>query len=82
MCKSELIDKDWVGQQVDKTFMEYLKRKNIEICGENGEYHTLVTDGPIFKRRIQIMKSRTISRDNYWFLDTVKYRLSMSSTTA
>jgi len=56
--------------------MEYLKRKNIEICGENGEYHTLVTNGPIFTRRIRLMESRTITRDNYWFLDTVKYQLS------
>ena len=75
-AKSEVIDKDWIGRQVDKVFMEYLKRKNIEICGENGEYHTLVTDGPIFRRRIRLMKSRAISRDDYWFLDTVKYQLS------
>ena len=77
MCaKSELINKEWIGQRLDKDFMEYLRSKNIEFCGENGEYHTLVTDGPIFTRRIRMMKSRTISRDKYWFLDTVKYRLS------
>jgi diphthine-ammonia ligase len=75
-AKSQLIDRDWIGRQVDRVFMEYLKRKNIELCGENGEYHTLVTDGPIFTRRIRIMKSRTISRDGYWFLDTAKYQLS------
>jgi diphthine-ammonia ligase len=75
-AKSELIDEYWIGRQVDKAFMEYLKRKNIDICGENGEYHTLVTNGPIFKRSIQLVESRTITRDDYWFLDTVKYQLS------
>jgi len=74
-AKSKLIDKDWIGRRVDKAFMEYLKRKSIDICGENGEYHTLVTDGPIFNRRIQLIESRAISRDNYWFLDTTRYEL-------
>jgi len=56
--------------------MEYLKKKNIDICGENGEYHTLVTNGPIFKRRIRLIENKTIVRDDYWFLDTVRYELS------
>ncbi len=75
-AKAELIDEGWIGQRVDRNFMEYLKAKNIDLCGENGEYHTLVVDGPLFNRRIEIMESRTISRDNYWFLDTGKYRLA------
>jgi uncharacterized protein (TIGR00290 family) len=74
-AKSKLIDKDWIGRRVDKAFMEYLKRKSIDICGGNGEYHTLVTDGPIFNRRIQLVESRAISRDNYRFLDTTRYEL-------
>ena len=75
-AKSELIDERWIGRRVDKSFMEYLKRKNVDICGENGEYHTLVTDGPIFNRRIQLLENKTIKRDDYWFLDTIKYELS------
>ena len=63
-AKSDLIDKDWIGRRVNKAFMEYLKGKNIDICGENGEYHTLVTNGPIFNKRIQLTESRAISRDN------------------
>lgn len=74
-AKSESIDEDWIGRRVDKAFIEYLKKKNFDVCGENGEYHTLVTDGPIFKRRIQLIESRTIIRDSYWFLDTVSYEL-------
>ena len=74
-AKAELIDEEWVGRRVDRGFMQYLKAKNIDPCGENGEYHTLVVDGPLFNQRIEIVESRTINRDNYWFLDTVKYRL-------
>lgn len=74
-AKSELIDEDWIGRRVDKTFMEYLKKKNIDVCGENGEYHTLVTDGPIFNRRIQLFDTRIVMRDKYRFLDTISYKL-------
>ena len=75
-AKSDLVDEDWIGRRVDKAFMEYLKKKDIDICGENGEYHTLVTNGPIFNGRIRLIESRVISRDNYWFLDTIRYELS------
>jgi len=75
-AKAELIDEGWVGRRADRDFMEYLKAKNIDICGENGEYHTLVVSGPLFKRRIEIIETRTINRDNYWFLDNCKYRLA------
>lgn len=77
-AQAKLIDADWVGRRVDRSFLEYLKAKNIDLCGENGEYHTLVVNGPLFKRRIEVMESKTIKRDNYWFLDTVKYRLAQS----
>jgi len=75
-AKSQLIERDWIGHLVDRDFMMYLKERNIDVCGENGEYHTLVIDGPIFKKRIQLIQSKTIVRDNHWFLDTIKYQLS------
>lgn len=75
-AKAELIDEEWVGRGVDRDFMNYLKSKDIDLCGENGEYHTLVVGGPLFKRKIEITESRTIRRDGYWFLDTVNYNLS------
>ena len=75
-AQSKLIDRDWIGHLVDRDFITYLKDRNIDVCGENGEYHTLVINGPIFKRRIQLIESKTVARDNHWLLDTVKYQLS------
>jgi len=74
-AQSKFIDQKWIGHRVDRSYVNYLKHRDIDICGENGEYHTLVVDGPIFERRIGISQSRTIERDNYWFLDTCRYRL-------
>jgi diphthine-ammonia ligase len=75
-AQAELIDEGWVGQRLDRKFLAYLKSRDVDLCGENGEYHTLVVNGPLFKRRIEIIESKTINRDNRWLLDTVKYRLA------
>jgi diphthine-ammonia ligase len=75
-ASDELIDEGWVGQRLDREFLSYLKTRNIDLCGEKGEYHTLVVNGPLFQRKIEIVESRTIHRDNRWLLDTVKYRLA------
>lgn len=75
-AQAELIDQSWVGQRLDRKFLTYLKARNIDLCGENGEYHTMVVNGPLFRRRIEIIDSKTINRDNHWLLDTVKYRLA------
>ena len=74
-AQARLIDEEWIGRWVDRDFMNYLKAKNVELCGENGEYHTLVLNGPLFKRRIGVTEGVTIKRENYWFLDTRQYRL-------
>jgi len=57
-------------------FLEDIKRhKKIDVCGENGEYHTLVINGPLFKQKIDIQETHKVLRDGYWFLDIQKYRL-------
>jgi diphthine-ammonia ligase len=74
-AQAALIGEEWLGHRVDESFIDYLKAKNIDLCGENGEYHTLVTGGPIFRKRIHVLESKTVSRDGYRFLGAVKYEL-------
>jgi diphthine-ammonia ligase len=74
-AQADLIGPEWIGELVSPAFMDYLKSRNIDLCGENGEYHTLVIGGPIFKEKIRLLKTNKILRDNRWFLDTVSYRL-------
>lgn len=74
-AKSDLFSEEWIGRKVDREFLRYLKENETDICGENGEYHTFVTGGPMFKKKIKINKSRSIMRDSYWFLDTLEYSL-------
>jgi diphthine-ammonia ligase len=74
-AKSELFDKKWIGRKVDREFLQYLRENGIDICGENGEYHTLVIAGSMFKKKIRIAESKSITREGYWFLDTLEYSL-------
>lgn len=47
------LGKEWVGKIIDEKFLNELP-KNVDACGENGEFHTFCFDGPIFKNPIQI----------------------------
>ncbi len=76
-AKADLFDKEWVGRRVDREFLRYLQDKNIDACGENGEFHTLVVDGPLFKKRIVITESIPLLKEGFWkhwFLDIKKYK--------
>jgi diphthine-ammonia ligase len=74
--QANLLGKDWLGRRLDKSFLKDVKLlKNVDVCGEKGEFHTIVIDGPIFKQKIDITKSNKIFREGYWFLDIQDYNL-------
>jgi diphthine-ammonia ligase len=75
--KAELLGKEVLGKVVDRKFIAYLagRDKDITICGEAGEYHTLVVDGPIFNKRLAIVKSEKITRGEHHFLEILETRL-------
>lgn len=47
--RTDLVDVNWLGQVVDEEYIYYCLEKGISPCGESGEAHTLVTDGPLFE---------------------------------
>jgi diphthine-ammonia ligase len=77
-AKKELFNRDIIGRIVDRKFVEELKSRDICPCGENGEYHTFVIGGPIFKKgEIAITQSQVILREGFWphwFLDIQDYQ--------
>jgi uncharacterized protein (TIGR00290 family) len=67
---------EWLGRVIDDTFLADLKnKKTIDLCGENGEYHTLVLDGPLFHKRINILETQPVKIENHWFLNITDYNL-------
>lgn len=73
--QEKLIDKQWIGTFIGKDFMDYLKAKDLDVCGENGEYHTLVVDGPLFHGGIEIIEKEITCRDGHWFLSIKDFRV-------
>lgn len=47
-------DPAWLGQTISPALVLEFERAGIDACGEFGEYHTLVTDGPLFRRPLAI----------------------------
>lgn len=47
------LPKSMLGKILDEALLEEMAQCGIDVCGENGEYHTLVVDGPIFRSSIQ-----------------------------
>jgi uncharacterized protein (TIGR00290 family) len=77
-AKADLFEKDFVGREVDDEMISEIKKKNVCPCGENGEFHTFVYDGPIFKKKITIVETEKILKEGfwkYWFLDIKKYKI-------
>jgi len=60
------IGKEFVGREFDKKMIEEFKKLGVCPCGENGEFHTLVIDGPLFKRPIKIKKAETLFNKGFW----------------
>lgn len=77
--KADLFGEEWLGRRVDGSLIEDLRklqsRYNIHMCGEFGEYHTLVVDGPIFKKRIKILDSKRVLKGRCWLLEISGYEV-------
>jgi diphthine-ammonia ligase len=71
----KLINREWIGRKLDDSFIEYLKARNLDVCGESGEFHTFVTAGPLFKGKIDISHSEVVARDGFWFLHVNDHRV-------
>jgi uncharacterized protein (TIGR00290 family) len=75
--KADILGEEVLGRTVDRKFLAYLAAldKGITPCGEAGEYHTLVIDGPLFKKRMEIVESEKVTRGDHHFLEILKMEL-------
>jgi len=68
---TEYLDASFAGREYNESFLSDIP-KSVDPCGENGEFHSFVFDGPIFKDRIQFEKGECVLRDNrYMYCDLI-----------
>ncbi len=66
----EVLDSSFGGMIIDENFLAALPA-HVDPCGENGEFHTFVYDGPNFAQPVKFSIGETVLRDGFWFCDLV-----------
>lgn len=64
------LDGSFVGRELDMSLVADLPA-SVDPCGENGEYHSFVYDGPIFRWPVALERGITLCRDNRHYIDLV-----------
>jgi diphthamide synthase (EF-2-diphthine--ammonia ligase) len=63
-----VLDASFAGRELDASFFVDLP-PGVDPCGENGEFHTFVFDGPVFKKPITCRVGEKVLRDGFCFCD-------------
>ena len=67
-----VLGEEFVGREINERFLSGLP-SGIDPCGENGEYHSFVYDGPIFRERIPFNLGEKVLRENrFYYCDLVE----------
>jgi len=70
---SNVLDKTFVGRSFDEQFLSELP-SGVDPCGENGEFHSFVYDGPIFRGRIEHRTGGVVLREKrFYYCDLVPF---------
>ena len=67
--KQGALDNSFLGRILDQQVISAIEKAGCDASGEKGEYHTLVTDGPIYSSAIHIKTRGHVIHDGYCFLD-------------
>jgi diphthine-ammonia ligase len=74
--KLSLLGKEWLGRQLDSKFLADIQKiKGVDPCGEGGEYHTVVTDGPVFRQSIKLVETEKTSQGEFGRLEILKFEV-------
>jgi uncharacterized protein (TIGR00290 family) len=65
---SRVLDSSFAGKLINDDFISRLP-PHVDPNGENGEFHSFVLDGPIFKRRVEVSIGERVLRDSFYFCD-------------
>jgi uncharacterized protein (TIGR00290 family) len=71
------ISSSFIGRDFDQTFLDDLPA-GVDPCGENGEFHSFVYAGPMFRQQIPIVTGEKVERDGFWFCDVLPAATAVS----
>jgi diphthine-ammonia ligase len=79
--KAEILGEEYLGRRIDRLLLDELAglNKGVTPCGEAGEFHTLVLDGPLFQKRLEITQSAKVTRGEHHFLEILGAELKIKT---
>jgi uncharacterized protein (TIGR00290 family) len=78
--KLPVLGEEWIGRQLNAEFLSDIqKHPEVDPCGEGGEYHTVVTDGPIFNSSIELTKTSKLSVGGFGRLEILDFKVNPKS---
>jgi uncharacterized protein (TIGR00290 family) len=64
---NEVMGQRFLGRYLTSELLDELESLGVDPCGENGEFHTLVTDCALFKKSLETEITDTETHEGYWF---------------
>jgi len=69
--RAALLDDRWLGRRLSADLLPLFEQLGVDPCGERGEYHTVVTNSPMFRRPLELRANGLVQRADCWALDMV-----------
>jgi diphthine-ammonia ligase len=64
-----VLDRSFLGRVLDEDTVKEIEEAGVDASGEEGEFHTVVTDGPVFSFRIDLKPGEQYLYEGCWFQD-------------
>jgi diphthine-ammonia ligase len=68
-ARAEFLDQTWLGRRLERKLLPEFARLGVDPCGERGEYHTVVTNTPLFDRPLQLRSCGHVQHSGCWAMD-------------
>jgi uncharacterized protein (TIGR00290 family) len=68
-ARAEFLDHTWLGRRLTRDLRREFARRGVDPCGERGEYHTVVTNTPMFNRPLRLRANGHEQHSGCWALD-------------
>jgi uncharacterized protein (TIGR00290 family) len=65
------LDERFLGRRLDRALIPELEAAGVDACGEEGEFHTVVTAAPLFAAPVAFAWRGTVAIDQYRFVDVI-----------
>jgi uncharacterized protein (TIGR00290 family) len=70
-ARAAFLDQTWLGRPLRREMLDAFARLGVDPCGERGEYHTVVTNSPLFSRPLLLSAGERVQRSGCWALDLI-----------